>query len=383
MSVLRQTSALVVLGLKELPQRKGSSIVIALGIGVAVAVLSAMLAMGEGVHELALSSARPDRVVIRSTGGGHLGRDELGAIASLPQIGRGDSGAPLASGELNVSVRGRRVTDNVRVDIRLTGVDPQYFPVHPELKLLDGRMFRSGIREIIVGKDAAVQYHNLGLGETIRLRNADWTIVGHFQARGILDNAMLTDIRNLSYDGSNPEFSQISAILVNAQSFSDFARQLASNPVLNVNVRHEAEAQEEDVGPVMRTMNYVSYVIGGLMAIGAVLGAINTMHATIDGRRREIATLRALGYGGFSIILAIVVETLVLAILGAGLGLLAVRLFFNGLQVTQVGYIFPLAVTTKLLFISSLWAIGIGLLGGVLPAIRGSRLSIIEALRGS
>lgn len=387
MKQLKQMIALLQMSLSGLLQRKLASLVVVVGIACVVSVLVSMLSMGAGVRILTTQNVRADRAVVLGKAGysvSDLDKSEVAAIIAAPGIKRDVSGKVLATVDSSVNVNARKKGDHLRVDAYMHGVNPQHFNVFPELKITAGRIFQSGLREVIVGRSRHEQYENFEVGDKVRLQGSDWTVVGHFTMNGgLLEDSLFCDADTLASAIGSSSVNAVDVVLTSPADYDQFKAALEENPSIAVEVKHEAEYMAWIAKAIAGIIDYLSYFVGAVMAIGASLGALNVMYSIIDARRREIATLRAIGFGGGPIIVSVLVETLLLALPGALIGALVAWLCFNDNVINPSGSSFKLAVTPALVALGIVWALVIGLIGGFLPALRAARVPVATALRAS
>jgi putative ABC transport system permease protein len=248
------------------------------------------------------------------------------------------------------------------------------------LKIIAGRDFRPAVHELIVGRTARAQFRNLDVGDHISLRGVDWTVVGAFSDEGALsENAMLADADTVLQAFDRSAYQQVVVRLTSPAAFRAFHDALTSNPQLSVDVKRDADYRREQLKQVTSILDF----IGGVMAVGAIFGAVNTMYSSVDARTREIATLRAIGFGGASVVVSVMVESMLIAAPGALLGALVAYGLFNSRDLSTLGLSFPLAVTPGLVVTGVIWALVIGFIGGFLPSIRAARLPVATALRAT
>jgi putative ABC transport system permease protein len=261
-------------------------------------------------------------------------------------------------------VEGRKKIDNARTTFPLFGVGAEYPAVHPEFHLTAGRLFQPGLRELIAGKSRYELFKNFEIGDHVRLRGNDWTVVGHFETGGFFDGSLLADAPTVMSVFEIANFNSATLMLQSGAAFDELQAAVKANPSLSV-------------------LDFVGYFVGTVMAAGATLGAVSSMYAIVDSRKREIATLRAIGFGVWPVILAVLTEAVLLVLPGAALGVLAAWLLFNGNSVSPAGMSFRLTVTANLAAIGVVWALAMGLIGGLLPALRAAGLSVTSALRAN
>jgi putative ABC transport system permease protein len=251
------------------------------------------------------------------------------------------------------------------------------------MRLTGGRMFERGLHELIASNPCARQFTGFEIGDRRSIHGSDWTIVGHFEQGHAQQCTVYADVDTLMSTFNRNTYSQVSLMLQSAADYDAFRGALKANPALHLDARREREAAEEQFKELNSLFNFVSYFIGTIMAIGATLGAVNSLYAIVDARRRELATLRAIGFESAAIVVSILCESILLALPGALLGGVLAWALFNGLSVSPFGYNFQLEVTPSLAMLGVLWALGMGLLGGLLPALRAARVPVTTALRAT
>jgi putative ABC transport system permease protein len=274
----------------------------------------------------------------------------------------------------------------LRAEVVIRGVDPDPTVVRSELRLIDGRLIQAGLHEVIVGKNARAQYQELDLGRQIEIAGAPWTIVGVFDSRGDAHSSeVFADSETLMSAIHRNSYNSVLVLLTAPDAFHSFKEFLTTNPSISVDAYQEPEYYQEQSETVLHAWSFVAYVVGGIMALGAMIGAANTMYSSVAARSIEIATLRAVGFRPNSVVMAVLTETLLLAVLGAILGTAIVWLLFSGNAIsTKAGagrVITQLRLGPSLVALGMVWAVAISIVGGLLPAVRASRLSIVEALR--
>jgi putative ABC transport system permease protein len=388
MKLIRQFIALLELSLSSLKDRLGSVLVTLIGTACVVGVLISMLSIGAGARAMIMHNARADRVWVlkhgsHGTGDSSLSREAVSTIADLPGVKKDIDGKAMAYGAVFVGVEGRKKIDNARTTFPLFGVGAQYPVVHPEFHLTAGRLFQPGLRELIAGKSRYEIFKNFEIGDHIRLRGNDWTVVGHFETGGFFDGSLLADAPTVMSVFGIATFNNATLMLQSAAAFDELEAAVKANPTLDVELRPEISFMREQSKNLSGVLDFVSYFVGTVMAAGATLGAVSSMYAIVDSRKREIATLRAIGFGAWPVILAMLTEAVLLVLPGAVLGVLAAWLLFNGNSVSPAGMSFRLTVTANLAAIGVVWALAMGLIGGLLPALRAAGLSVTSALRAN
>lgn len=379
------------IGIATLPQRWGSSSVIVVGIAGVVGVLVAMLAMGQG-FQATLNSTGDDTTAIVLRGGSQaetnsvITRDLVPLIGSLPGIAADANGRPMLSPELSQVVNIASRSDGTDVNAQLRGVGEQAWAVLDKVKIVQGRRFNTGLREIVVGKGALNQFRGLELGKTLTLGSQQWTVVGVFASGDAYDSELWTDAQTLATTYNRSAYQSISVRTNGKAGFSAFKTAMAADPRLKLDVETTRAYYGKQGGGLNKLINILGTVIGAIMAVGAVFGALNTMYAAVATRAREIATMRAIGFRGTPVIMALMLETMLLALLGGLLGGAIAWAVFNGYTVSTLGsnfsqVVFQFKVSPELLWSGLKWALGIGLVGGLFPALRAARLPITTALR--
>lgn len=393
MSLGSQICALTASSLCHIPRRLGSSLVIVIGIAGVVAVLIPVLAMAVGFRATIRGDGRADRGIVLSRDAtteydSGLARDAVGVLANAAAVRRDAQGRPLISAEVVLAAPVSRRRDHSNVNVTLRGVGPQYFAIRPELKLVAGRMFRTGTQELLVGAAARSQFEGLEIGDRVRLQNGDWRVVGVFAGgSGARASELLADEQTVMSVYKLGSYNSVTVALDSAAALPQFNAELARDARLFATVRSEPEYLATESSDVSRLLALVAYVIGSVMALGAVFAALNSMYSSVATRGTEIATLRAIGFPGRAVAVAVVTEALCLALLGAVLGACLAFAAFDGVTISTQGgalfdsqLVYSLAVTPRLVMTAMLLACGVGLTGGLLPAFRAARANIADTL---
>lgn len=389
--MLKQTLAVTLMGLRGLPSRAGTSLVIVIGIAGVVAVLVSVLAMSVGFKRTVAGTGQDDRAIVLRGGSGAelssaLTRDQGQTIINAPGV-RLSADGPIASREAVVIVSLPTRADGNDANVTLRGVEPQTFALRPEIRIVEGRSFAPAVREVIVGRSAQRQFAGLDLGSTIAFRDSDWTVVGVFESEGDnRESEVLADTESVLSAYRRNGYQSVTVQLESAADFQRFADALTADPTLSVDVKREPEYYADQSRQLTRVLNFLAYVVGGIMALGALFGALNTLYSAVASRAVEIATLRAIGFGATPVVVSVLMEALALALLGGVLGALLASLFFNGNVVNTLGsnfsqVVFRLQVDADLIRLGLVWALMIGFIGGLLPALKAARMPIVEALR--
>ena len=381
------------IGVSSLPKRWGASSVIVIGIAGVVGVLVAMLAMAAG-FQATLNQTGSDDTAIVLRGGSMaetnsvISRDQLPLIMALPGIAKGSDGKPLASPELSQVVNLPSKSDHTDANVQLRGVGPEAWALRDNLKIVSGRRFGAGLRELVVGRGARKQFIGLDVGSHIKLGRQDWTVVGEFVSGDSHESELWADAEVVASTYNRVSFQSVTAKLNGKDGFRALKAGLAEDPQLKLDTMTTHDYYTKQSEQLSKVIEILGKVIGAIMAIGAVFGALNTMYAAVATRAREIATLRALGFRGVPVVIAVMLETMLLALLGGVLGAAIAWLVFNGYTASTLGQnfsqvVFEFKVTPALLWSGLKWALGIGLVGGLFPALRAARLPVTEALRAA
>jgi len=381
------------LSVRTIPRRLSSSAVAVIGIAGVVIVFVAVLSIGEGFRAAMANAGSPNRALVMRGGAdsemtsGFSGA-EADVIKQAPGLRRDDN-RPAASAELYVLVDLPKRSTGTGANVPLRGVEPIALQVRDEVHLVEGRMFQFGTNEAIVGRSANGQFAGIDLGSEFTSGNLKIKIVGIFESRGsVSESEIWCDSRLIQgiYQRGN-SYQSVVAALDSPASFDTFKNWLTANPQLNVQVRRETEYYAQQSQVMTGLINGIGYTVAVLMGIGAVFGAILTMYTAVSTRTREIATLRALGFNAGAVLISVLAESLALAALGGILGGATAYLAFNGYQTSTMNFqtfsqvAFAFAVTRTLLIQGLSYALVMGLVGGLMPAIRASRLPIATALR--
>ena len=393
MSLLSQVTSVTAMNLRSLPQRLGPSFVIIIGSGGVVAVLVAVLAMAAGMTKALQGTGRDDRAIVLRNGsasesGSALTRGAVQIIMDAPGIKHDKDGKPMASAEPLRLLKLFKRDDGSEVTALLRGLGAQAMSVRPEMKLIEGRMFQPSVNELVVGKAAKAQYRGMEIGSRIATRTATWTVVGTFTTNGDAhESELAADADTVMSSDHGATYGSVTALLDAPSSLGKLADSLTTNPALRVDVTRERDYFSRQSKTVSSLLSIIVYVVGGIMGVGAVFGALNTMYSAVSTRTTEIATLRAIGFGSTAIVVSVLFEALLLAAAGGILGALAAWLFFNGRTVSTTQgsayaqLIFDITVTLQLALVGVAASSIIGFIGGVFPAIRAARLPIATALR--
>ena len=392
MKFLRQVLSITNMNLKNIMERSGSSIVIIVGIAGSVAVMVSLLAMAEGLNSTISSTGKEDRVIILREGasselGSGVAMSDVDIVANSPGI-RSEDGKPLISAEvfsiIDLKKKGAVATSN----LPMRGVQPESFKIRPEIEIIQGRNFNSGTSEVIVGRGAHDQYENVDIGDEIKVRDSMATVVGIFSSGGNVHEseiwADLATTQGIFRRGASA--SSMIIQLDDAKAFNDLGVYVESYPNLEFRVTREIDFYTDQASG-SELIKLFGQIVGYIMAIGAVFAALNTMYSAVSSRLVEIGTLRALGFNGLTVLMALMIEALILSILGGALGAGIAYVLFNGYTVSTLAggsfsqTAFNFAVTGEVVGQGMTLAIIVGLIGGIFPAWNASRRDITEALR--
>jgi putative ABC transport system permease protein len=390
---LSQISAVTKFGILSMPQRRASVAAATFGIAGVVGVLVGVLSIAAGFRRAMAASSSPDAALVLRSGADSemvsgLLRSTTRIIADAPGVARTADG-PLASAELFVIINLPKISTGTDVNVPLRGVERAALLVRDGLKIVDGRMFDWGKDEVIVGVGAAREFSGLRVGDQIKVGRYNWPVVGIFSAGGgAAESEIWSDaaVLQAAYNRGD-SFQSVYVRLKSPDSFNEFKDALTTDPRLSAQVVRQTDYYAEQSTAVTKLITTLGFLIAFLMAIGAVFGALNTMYSSVSARTREIATLRALGFGSGAVVVSVMLESIVLALLGGTIGAGLSYLAFNGFHTATMNWqsfsqiTFALAVTPALLVQGVVWATVIGAIGGLFPAIRAARQPIAAALR--
>jgi putative ABC transport system permease protein len=388
-----QVAAITRFGLMSLPRRKGAVAATILGVAGVVAVLVGVLSIAAGFRRVLAMSGSPDIAIVLRSGADSemvsgLTRQDTRVIGDAPGIAHSSRG-PLASAELWVILDLPKRSTGTDANVPMRGVERNGLEVRKGVRIVKGRMFELGKNELIVGSGAASSFTGLDVGKTLKVAHNEWLVTGIFSAHGgISESEIWTDAHVLQEAYRRGDTFQSVYVRLNSPGdFQAFKDALTSNPQLSVKVERQSDFYAGQSETMTRLITTLGVLIASLMAIGAVFGALNTMYGAVAARTREIATLRALGFGSAAILVSLMMESLALALVGGVVGAAAARLAFNNLQASTMNFqsfsqvVFAFKVTPDLLVRGVIWSAIIGLCGGIFPALRACRIPIASALR--
>lgn len=383
----------LIYNVRSVKARWASAIVAVLGIAGTVGVFIAMLSLARGFKATLVASGSPGNALVLRAGSpsemmGGVTLDTVKIIQDAPGVARGASG-PLVTQEVVGVVPFPLVSTGTDANVQVRGVSPNVLSIRNFVRITQGRMFESGLSELIVGKNASKTYTGLTLGNKVDFGGGHWQVVGIFDAGGsAFDSEVWCDARILNEVLKRPEniFQSVTVHLSSPDSFQQFKDAVTTDPRLNVDVTREIDYYAKQSRTMTTLITVLGGVVASIMAIGAVFGALNTMYSAVAERGREIATMRALGFGGPSVVFSFLVEALLISFVGGVVGCLAV-LPLNGLTTGAMNWqtfshlAFAFKITPELLAKGVIFALVMGVLGGLLPAIRAARLPVATALR--
>ena len=391
--MMRQLIAITTLGFRSIPERIGPTLVILVGLAGVVAVFTALLAMAEGFASTLESTGRQDVALVLRGGSSAelnsgLSRNQGTLVKQAPGVRQDASGRPLASGELIVIAELMKTGEKLGSNITVRGVEPAAFALRPQLRVVEGRSFQPGLRELIVGRGVARQFQGVGIGETLRMRGSDWAVVGIFESGDANESELWADVEVVQTTFNRLGFSAIRLQLNDAPAMQQVKDALSADPRLNVDVETEQQYYSGQTRQFRETIGMLAGVVTLIMALGATFAALNTMYAAVATRAREIATLRAIGFGGTPVVVSVMLESLLLALVGGLIGALLAFVLFNNMAVSTLGtnftqVVFRFAVTPELVLNGLIIAIAIGIVGGFLPALRAARQPVTTAMRAA
>lgn len=395
MKTTRQIIAVSSISLRSLPQRVAPSLVIVIGIAGVVAVLLSVLALSTGLAKTLTATGRDDRALVLHAQSGNevgstLARENIDTIMDAPGIARAGDGKPLGSAETLASVNVPRADNGLLSTLTLRGVGSKFLELRPEMHIVEGRNFRPGLRELIAGRAAQQQFNGLKVGDHIKFGDTQWIVVGAFDSGGgTHDSELLTDIDTLLSAYQRTTYNSVTVKLEGRGGFEKLKAALQKDPTLQVTVNRETDYYAQQSQGFALVLQVIARVVGTIMAIGAVFAALNTMYSAVASRGVEIATLRAIGFGPLGVLVSVMVEALLLSLTGALMGAAVAWLAFNGNTVNTISgsgglaqVVFHLRIGPALVATGIVWACVVGLLGGLLPAIRAARLPVALAIRG-
>ena len=390
---LSQITAVTAFNIRTLPQRMGSSATAIFGIAGVVAVMVGVLSIAQGILQTMNNSASADNVVVLRSGSNTelmsiLLGDDTRIIAEAPGLARNESGA-IASPELFVIINLLKRATGTDANVPLRGVSRNALDVRDSFRVVEGRMFEWGLNEVIVGVGALIEFQGLEVGSTITVAQEEWPVVGIFETGGGLAETEIwvdASVLQPAYRRGN-SYQAVYAKLESPGAYQEFKDALTSDPRLNVKPMRESEYYEAQSAMLYKLVTGLGTLIAVIMGFGAVFGALNTMYTAVSSRAREIATLRALGFHSGPVVISVLMESLLLALIGGVIGATAAWWVFDGFRAATLNFTsfsqvaFAFDVSLSLLARGIVFAMVIGLVGGLFPALRAARQPVANALR--
>ena len=386
--MLGQIARITLLNLRNLPSRLGSSSVIVVGIGGVVGVMVAILAMATGFAATFESAGARDRAIVLRGGSDNelssgIGREATGIVASM-------EGVVLASRELYTVADVPKRSSGTDANLIVRGVTGAGFEMRDEVRIVAGRAFTPGKGELIAGRGASAEFAGIDLGATVKLRQTEWTIVGIFEAGGsAYESELWVDLpvaqSAFRWGGGA---SSLRLLVDSPERVAEVGERVDADPRLDLVVFGEQDFLNRQKGDLADRIEMFGYLVAAIMAVGAAFAALNTMYSAVVSRTVEIATLRALGFGALPVVVSVMAEALALAVFGGALGAAVAYFGFNGFTISTLTdasfsqIAFDFAVTTELMVTGLVWALLLGAVGGLFPAVRAALLPITLALRG-
>lgn len=392
MNVLRQIGAVSAIGLRGVPARFGTSMVVVVGVAVVVAVLVAALSIAGGFVRAAAGTGEADRAIVlggNTEASSSLSREAVMAVQDAPGVRVNPDGAAVASAETLVFVAATNQHTGLDAFVTLRGVGARAMELRPEVTLVEGRMFEPGAHEVVVGRGVRQRLGGLGIGSTLALPNGEWAVVGVYGSGGNAhESELMTDSETLLNAYQRNQYSSLTVRLDGDDALQRLSAAVEADPsIAGVQVVREDEFYAAAAAPVSQLLTVLAWGIGGIMAFGAVFGALNTMYSAVSARTAEIATLRAMGFGSVPVVVSVLVEALVLAVAGALAGALLAWLVLDGSTVSTMTGVTPSQLTFGLEVGFDLVLVGVGcaaaiaLVGGLFAAVRAARLPVASALQ--
>jgi putative ABC transport system permease protein len=388
----QQAWSVTKVGISTIPQRLGSSSVVVVGIAGVVGVLVALLAMAAGFESTLRETGTDDTVIVMRAGSqtelnSGVDHDTAVVVSQAAQVLHNASGQPIASPELVVVASLPKKSDGLDGNVEIRSVGEHAWELRPNVKMIEGRKFQPGLRELITGKSAQGQFRGLEVGSSLKLNGQLWAIVGVFDS-GDSHNSELwgdTSVVSSTYRRGNST-SSVSMRLTSADAFEAIKAALTTDPRIKVDVSTTRAYYNQQSEAISRAIRILGITVGIIMAVGAIFGALNTMYAAVATRSREIATLRAIGFRGVPVIVSVLVETMLLALLGGALGAALAWAIFDNYTASTLGsnfsqVVFAFKVSPELLWSGLTWALAIGFIGGLFPAVRAARIPVTVGLR--
>lgn len=393
-SLFLQIAAVTTINIKSIPQRFWLSLSTIVAVALVVMVLLSFLAMAYGFQRTLKSAGAPDIAIVLRGGSqteinSIITREQVRLIEDGPGVARGAQGKPLVSAELYIVVDGIKRSTQTKANIPLRGIGAEGAAIRKDIKLVAGRMFNPGANEIVVGKSLLSQFQGFDLGSTVKFLTTQWTVVGVFAADGsVFESEIWGDLPVVqSLFKRNNVFQTVRARIDGPAALAELKRFADTDPRMKLDVKSEQEYFAEQSSQTSDLIQKLGWPLAIAMALGALAGALNTMYSSVAARSVEIATLRAIGFGGLPAFVGTLAESLLLAGIGGALGAVATYLVFDGFTTSTLGagftqVVFSFKLTPALIAQGLVLALTVGLIGGLLPAVRAARMPIVKGLQG-
>ena len=384
----------VIYNVRSVKARWTSAIVAVLGIAGTVGVFIAMLSLARGFKATLVASGSEDNAIIMRAGAtsemmSGVALDQVKILQDAPGVARGTDGAPLVTSEVVVIAPFPLKSTGTDANVQVRGVSANVMDIRRTVKIIEGRMFKPGLSELVVGKNANGTYSGLTLGNSVNFGGGHWNIVGVFDAGGsAFDSEVWTDARVLDdvYKRPTNVFQSVTVHLTSPNALQAFRDSVTADPRLSVDVSREIDYYAKQSTRMTQLITILGGLVASVMAIGAIFGALNTMYSAVAERGREIATMRALGFGAAAVVFSFLIEALLISFIGGAVGCLAV-LPLNGLTTATMNWqtfsnmAFAFKITSGLLLGGIIFALFMGIIGGLPPAIRAAARPVAVALR--
>ena len=388
----RQAWSVTQVGISTLPQRVGAASVVVVGIAGVVGVLVALLAMAQGFQATLQETGSKDTAIVLRSGSqtemnSALDHDTTVIAGNQPQVMRDAQGQPISSPELVVVASLPKKSSGMDANVEIRGIGQEAWELRPQVRIIAGRRFTPGLRELIVGMRAAKEFEHTAIGSKIDLGGQPWTVVGTFDSGDEHDSELWGDADVIASAYRRGDGRQsVTVRLKDPHLLGAFKAALASDPRFKVDATSTLDYYSRQSELLTRTIRILGTTVAVIMAIGAIFGALNTMYAAVATRTREIATLRALGFRGGPVVVSVLMETLLLALAGGIIGAAIAWALFDNYTASTLGanfsqVVFEFRVTPALLLGGLEWALAIGLVGGLFPALRAARMRVTDGLR--
>jgi len=379
---------------RNLAARRLTTTLTAGGMALVVYVFATVLMLAAGLEQTLVSTGQDDNVIVirraaQTEVQSGVDRAQAGVVESLGDIAVGRDGQKLVSKEVVVLINLPKRDSNKPSNVVIRGVTPVGVDLRPQAKLVEGRMFRPGTAEVIAGRSIAGRFQGAGLGETLRFASSDWTVVGIFDAgRTGFDSEIWGDSEQMMQAFRRLSFSALVFRLADTSRFDAVKTEIESDPRLTLEAKRETRFYADQSELLSKFISYLGTTISVIFSIGAVIGAMITMYASVASRTAEIGTLRALGFSRTAILVAFLVEALLLGAIGGVVGLVAAS-FMQAIAISTMNFqtfaelAFTFTLTPRIIVVSLSFALAMGFVGGFLPAARAARMNIVDALRAA